>query len=346
MAMLTVTDLPDRFATVPDLEEFMTRPTEALIEDLLNTSGDILILGVGGKMGPTLARLARNAAPSKRIIGAARFTEPLLAARLEEHGVEVISCDLLDDAAVNALPRVQNVIFMAGRKFGASGQLPLTWAMNTGLPGVVARHFRDSRIVAFSTGNVYPLVEIARGGADERTAPAPIGEYAQSCLGRERMFEYYSNLYDTPGRLFRLNYAIDTRYGVLFDIASKVWDGNAIDVTTGHVNVIWQGDANAFALRMLRHATTPTSPINVSGPETLSVRWLAEQFGHRFGRGPVITGTEAPTALLTNSALAGSLLGYPVVPVGKMIEWVADWVARGLPHHGKPTKFEVRSGSF
>jgi nucleoside-diphosphate-sugar epimerase len=346
MNMLTAADLPERFATVPELEEFMTRPSEPLVEDLLATPGDIIILGVAGKMGPTLARLARNAAPGRRVIGVSRFTDGTLPQRLREHGVETISCDLFDERAVSALPRAPNVIFMAGRKFGAAGEPPLTWAMNTYVPTIVARHFRDSRIVAFSTGNIYPLVDVLRQGADETTPPAAIGEYAQSCLGRERMFEHFSEQYATPGRIFRLNYAIDTRYGVLFDIASKVQAGAAVDVTMGHVNVIWQGDANALALRCLRHVTTPTTPINVSGPETLSVRWLAQEFAARFDRPANVTGTEAPTAWLTNTAQANKLFGYPVVPVARMIDWVADWVARGQPSLGKPTKFEVRSGDF
>ncbi len=346
MILLDPSNLPTGFDSVEALDEFLARPTQALIDDLAVVPGDILILGVGGKMGPTLARLARNAAPERRIIGVARFSEPGVREQLLACGIETITCDLLDRDAVAALPRAPNVIFMAGRKFGSSGNQPLTWAMNALVPAMVGEIFREARIVAFSTGNVYPMVEVLRGGAAESTPPAPLGEYAQSCLARERLFEHFSQLHGTPGRLFRLNYAIDLRYGVLFDIAAKVHAGTPVDVTMGHVNVIWQGDANAQALRCLRHCTAPASPINLSGPETLSVRFLAEEFSRRFGRAAAISGTEAPTAWLTNTAAACSLFGYPAVPLARMLDWVADWVQRGGPSLGKPTRFEVRSGVF
>ena len=332
------------FADTETLDAFMAVPSPALLADLARAPGDILILGVAGKMGPTLARLAHNA--GRRVIGVARFTEPSLRASLDAHGIETIAADLLDRAAVEALPRAANVVFMAGMKFGASAQQPLTWAMNTHVPALVAETFRASRIVAFSTGNVYPLLPVIHGGATERTAPAPVGEYAQSCLGRERMFEHFSAVHGTPGRLFRLNYAIDLRYGVLFDIASKVAAGAPVDVTMGHVNVIWQGDANAQALRCLAHCTTPTTPLNCSGPETISVRVIAEELARRLGREAVVTGTEAPTALLTNTARANALFGYPSVALGQMLDWTADWVAKGGTSLGKPTKFEVRGGAF
>jgi nucleoside-diphosphate-sugar epimerase len=262
------------------------------------------------------------------------------------HGIETIAADLLDRAAVDRLPLLANVVFMAGRKFGADGELPLTWAMNVHVPAIVAERFRGSRIVAFSTGCVYPFAAVADGGSTEETPLDPPGEYAISCVGRERMLEYFSRLHGTPGRLFRLNYAIDLRYGVLHDIARKVRDGASIDLAMGYVNVIWQGDACAQALRCLVHCTTPTSPINVSGAQTLSVRRLAEDFGERLGRAPVLVGTEAPTAWLTNTAKAQRLFGAPLVPLSAVMDWVADWVARDRPSLGKPTKFESRDGRY
>lgn len=339
--------LPQRFERIEQLDDFLTRPSDALVEDLKGLEGDIMLLGVGGKMGPTLARLARNAAPEKRIIGVARFSEEGLRERLEGWGIETISADLLDEAQVSALPKVKNVLYMAGRKFGSSDNQALTWAMNVHSPAIVASVFRESRIVAFSTGNIYPLVDVFHQGALETTPPGPRGEYAQSCLGRERMFEYFSGKFGTPGRLFRLNYAIDLRYGVLHDLASRVKAGTPIDLSLmGHVNVIWQGDANAQALRCLLHCTTPTSPINISGPETLSVRWLAEELGSRMDVKPKLVGTESQSAWLTNTAEAAKLFGYPEVPLASMLDWVADWVARDQLSFNKPTKYEVRDGGF
>jgi nucleoside-diphosphate-sugar epimerase len=337
---------PAGFDGPDELDAFMSRPSRALAADLAATEGDIIVLGVGGKMGPTLARLARAAAPEKRVIGVARFSEAGLRVRIEAFGIETITCDLLDRAAVAALPKIRNVIFMAGRKFGAQTDPALTWAMNVHLPAIVAEHFRESRIVAFSTGNVYSLVPVDSQGASEGSPLLPLGEYANSCVGRERMFEHFSRRYGTPGRLFRLNYAIDMRYGVLSDVAIKVRNDDPIDLAMGHVNVIWQGDANSHALRSLRHTTAPTTPLNVSGPEIISVRWLAEQFGDRFGRKPRFIGKESPTALLTDTAQATRLFGRPLVPLAQMIDWVAGWVTADRPNLNKPTHFEVRDGAY
>ena len=339
--------LPARFKDVEALEDFMTAPSPELARDLASVPGDIMLLGVGGKMGPTLARLARRADPARRIIGVARFSEPGLRESLTEAGIETIACDLLDRAAVEKLPSAPNVMFMAGRKFGASGDTPLTWAMNVLVPAYVAESFARARIVAFSTGNVYPFVPVAGQGATEDTpALPPPNDYSYSCLGRERMFQYFSALHGTSGRIFRLNYAIEMRYGVIHDVCRKVRDGAAIDLAMGHVNVIWQGDANEVALRCLAHATTPTSPLNVSGPETVSVRWLAEQCGKLLGKKPVFAGQESAEGWLTNTARMCAEFGYPRVPLARMIEWTADWLARNMPSLGKPTRYEVRDGRF
>jgi len=341
----------DSIRDVDALEENLSRPTPGVIETFRRLDGDVLILGVGGKMGPTLARMVRRASDEagvrRRVIGVARFSNPALPDSLRAHGIETITADLLDRAALAKLPDAPNVVFMAGMKFGATGNEPLTWAMNVHVPAIVAETFARSRIVAFSTGCVYPFVPVASAGATEETpAIPPPGDYANSCVGRERMFAYFSGLHGTPGRLFRLNYAIDMRYGVLHDVARKVRDGDEIDVTMGHVNVIWQGDANAQVLRCLAHCTAPATPINVTGPETISIRWLAHQLAARLGTSAKVVGQEAPTALLSDTAEATALFGAPVVPLARMLDWVADWVKGGGASFGKPTKFEVRDGEF
>jgi len=344
--LLTRQTLPKTIPDIAALDDLLCRPTQALIDDLRKVDGDIMILGVAGKMGPTLAGLAKAALPDRRIIGVARFSDPSMKDWLQARGIETINCDLLDEAAIAKLPQAPNIVFMAGRKFGAEGDLSLTWAMNAHVPALVAQAFPRSRIVAFSTGCVYPFVPVDGKGADESVAPNPPGEYAQSCVGRERMFEYFSRKFSTPGRLFRLNYAIDMRYGVLYDIASKVLQGSPIDVSLGHVNFIWQGDAAAQALRCLAHCEVPTSPINVSGHEILSVRDLAAKLGALLKREPVIVGSEQPTAWLTDTSQATKLFGLPVVDTERLIAWTADWVARSMPNLGKPTKYEVRDGRY
>jgi nucleoside-diphosphate-sugar epimerase len=339
--------LPDRLRDVEHLEEVMTAPSAAVIAALQQLPGDIIVLGVGGKIGPTLARLARRAAPAKRVVGVARFSEKGLRERLTECGIECIAADLLERNEIEALPKLANVVFMAGRKFGSSGEEEQTWAMNALVPALVAEAFAGSRIVAYSTGCVYPYVNVHHGGATEMTpATPPPGAYANSCVAREAMFIYFSRTRGTPGRLIRLNYAIDMRYGVLHDVASRVLTGTPINLATGHVNVIWQGDANAMVLRAFGHCTVPSSPLNVSGPETVSIRWLAEAFGQRLGKPPVFTGVEAPEAWLVNTAQATRLFGYPSVPLGKLVDWTADWVARGMASLGKDTHYDVRDGEF
>jgi len=335
------------FGSAHALEEFMTRPTPELESDLARASGDILILGVGGKMGPTLARMAKRAAPGRRVIGVARFSDKGLRGKLEAQGVECIACDLLERDALERLPRAQNVVFMAGHKFGAAGHAAFTWAMNVGVPTMVAEAFRDSRIVVFSTACVYPYADVTGRGAGEDTPTLPPpGDYATSCVGREKAFEYGSLTHGTPGRLVRLEYAIDMRYGVLHDVGTRVFAGQPVDVTMGHVNVIWQGEANEQALRLLAHCTAPTSPINVSGPEVLSVRSLAAEFGKRFGKQPLVRGAESPTAWLVDTRAAQKLFGAPRVPLSQMIDWQADWIRRGGESLGKPTHFETRDGKY
>lgn len=344
---VAVGSLPENFRDETELEDFMTQPSDLLRVDLGKAPGDLIVLGVGGKMGPTLARLAKRAAPERRVIGVARFSEAGLREKLRAWDIECIEADLLDRASLEKLPKTANVVFMAGRKFGSTGAEYLTWAMNAHVPAMVAEVFAKSRIVAFSTGCVYPYVDVEKGGATEDVAAVPPpGAYANSCVAREAMFEHFSRKYETPGRVVRLNYAIDMRYGVLHDVASKVFAGRAIDLTAGHVNVIWQGDANTMILRLLGHCTTPTTPINISGPETISIRWLAGEFGNIFGKQPQFTGKEAADGWLVNTSAARKLLGEPPVPLERMIRWTADWISRGARSLGKETHYDTRDGSF
>jgi hypothetical protein len=333
------------------LEDLLSEPSEADASAMAEMPGELVILGVAGKMGPSLARRARRACErakvAKRIIGIARFTGGQGVRReLEAAGIETISADLLEPSALAKLPDAPNVLYMAARKFGSTGNEHLTWAMNTLLPALVAERYAASRIVAFSTGNVYPFVTLARGGATEDTPMAPVGEYAQSALGRERIFQFFSERNHTPVMLLRLNYAIDLRYGVLLDIGQKVFERQPIQLAMGHVNVIWQGDANSVALRSFALAQSPPAVLNLTGPETVPVRWIARRFGERFGVEPVFEGTEGDTALISNAARCHKLFGYPSVTVEQMIEWVADWIGMGGSTLAKPTHFETRDGRF
>lgn len=337
---------PGRIADEDELEEVMTRPDPALAADLGAAPGDLIVLGAAGKMGPTLCRMAKRADPARRVIAVARWSEPGLRARMEGWGIECLSADLTDDAALAALPEAPNVVFMAARKFGSTGNEALTWAMNVLLPARVAARYAASRIVFFSTGNVLPMRPVNGPAPDEDAAPAPVGDYAASCLGRERAFQHAAASRGTPCFGIRLNYAIDLRYGVLHDVAAKVWAGTPVPLAMGHANVIWQGDANAWTLRALARADASCPVLNVTGPETVSIRWLARQFGQRMDRVPEFAGEEAPNALLSNAARAFATFGYPTVPLLTMVDWVAEWVSRGGRALGKPTKFEVRDGRF
>jgi hypothetical protein len=337
-------------ASEEQLDDLLSEPSEADARSMAEMQGALLILGVAGKMGPTLARRSRRACErakvSKRITGVARFSDPGVREQLNRAQIETISADLLASGALAALPDAPNVLYMAARKFGSTGAEHLTWAMNTLLPALVAERYAASRIVAFSTGNVYPFVSAGLGGATEDTPPGPVGEYAQSALGRERLFQYFSGRNHTPVMLLRLNYAVELRYGVLLDIGQKVFERRPINLTMGHVNVIWQGDANSVALRSFALAQSPPAVLNLTGPETVSVRWVARRFGERFGVEPIFEDTEAGTALLSNAARCHKLFGYPSVAVEQMIEWVAEWIGKGGTTLAKPTHFEARDGRF
>ena len=338
--------LPDRIMDVEELEELLSRPADDVVEDMARVEGGLLILGGSGKVGPTLARMARRAAPRRQVVAVARFSDPGVRERLESWDVETICCDLFDPAAVDKLPRLPNVIFMAGRKFGTTGQEELTWATNLHLPGMAARTFAGSRIVAFSTLCVYPFADAGGPGWDESAEVGPVGEYANSCVGRERIFQHFSERQNTPGRLIRLNYAIDLRYGVLHDVASKVSRKQPVDVTMPSVNVVWQGDAAAQVLRTLRHCTVPTSPLNVGSPSSTSIEALARAFGERFGIEPKFTGRPSPTAWINDTSQATGLFGPPLISLERMIDWTADWIWRDMPAYSKPTRYEVRDGRF
>ena len=342
--------LPSRIESTDQLDDLLSEPTPGVIETLGQLDGDILVLGVGGKMGPTLARMAARASQQagikRRVIGVARFSNPELPVWLNKHGVETLTSDLLDPRQLAQLPDAANVIVMTALKFGASGRPGDTWAVNCWLPANICQRFTGSRIAGFSTGNVYPLTPITRGGSVEADPLLPVGEYAASCVGRERLYDYFSRQAGTRVSILRLNYACELRYGVLVDLARQIQAGEPIDLSMGAVNVIWQGDANAMTLQSLGHAASPPFAVNVAGPEILSVRRTCEQLGALLGKQPVFAGSEGPDALLSNGQLGHRLFGYPRVPIQQLLEWIADWLSRGGELLGKPTKFQVRDGRF
>jgi len=342
--------LPDRFEDEASLDEFMSTPSPALIEALSQYRGTLAILGVGGKMGHTLGRQAKRAAEASgsdlRIIGVSRFSDAAQRKKVEASGLETVACDLLDPSSVEALPDADLVVFMAGRKFGTSGSEAVTWAMNTIVPANVMYRYRGSPTVVFSTGCVYPFVPVDRGGCRETDPVGPVGEYAESCLGRERVFEYAATTFDTPVCLIRLNYAIDLRYGVLFDIGQAVFEGRPVDASVPAFNAIWQGDATDQILRAFDLCASPAVPLNVTGPEMLFTRAVAEGFGARFGNDVSFSGEPSDRALLSDATEALARFGYPRVPIGRMIDWTADWIEHGGRSLGKPTHFETNDGAF
>jgi nucleoside-diphosphate-sugar epimerase len=341
------TPLPAAFRDEAHLEDFMSIPPRGLVDDFARLEGDISVLGVAGKVGPTLAMMAKRAAPQKRVIGVARFSDPDVKRRLEAAGVETISADLLDRNAVGKLPQTKNVVYMAGKKFGTAGGEPFTWAMNAVVPAYVGERFAETRFVAFSTLCVYPFSPVAGAGATPQdTLPTPLGEYANSCVARERVFQYFSGKTKSPGRLARLNYAIDCRYGVLVDVALNVLNGTPIDIRTGVANCIWQGDAISHILRCLLHGSTPATAINIGTPRTTNIRQAAERFGEIFGKKPTFTGQEQPTAWHNDCSEADKLFGAPAIDLDTMIRWNADWLQRNLPLHHKPTHYDERAGTF
>jgi len=336
-------------ASESELEDRLSQPPPAVVETFRRLPGDVLVLGAGGKMGPSLARMAARAAQAAGsgacIIAVSRFSDAGLRQRLEEWGIETVACDLLEPGALARLPRCPNVVYMPARKFGSSGAEWETWATNAFLPGAVGQAFPSSRMVAFSTGNVYPLWPVAQPPPDEDATLGPVGEYAQSCLGRERVLGYVSRRHGTPMVLLRLNYAVELRYGVLVDLARKVHAGEPIELGMGHVNVIWQGDANAYALQAFALCASPPAVLNVTGP-LVRVADVAARLGELLGRPPLLAGAAAATALLSDPGRCHRRFGPPAVELETMLAWIADWVRRGGSTLGKPTRFEVRDGRF
>ncbi|MFO7975150.1 MAG: NAD-dependent epimerase/dehydratase family protein [Candidatus Hydrogenedentota bacterium] len=336
--------------TEKQLDDCLSEPTPALIDFMGKLEGDLLILGAGGKVGHTLARMAVRAVEAsgvkRKVIGVATFRTKGVRAKLDKLGVETRQADLMKPGAVDNLPDAENVLYLVGRKFGSTGAEWDTWAINVHLTGLCAQRYAKSRIVSFSSGNIYPFLPLGSGGATEETPTEPLGEYAMTTLGRERMFDYVSNHEGTKVLQFRLNYAAELRYGIVHDVATKVWNGAPIDVSMGHVNVVWQGYVCNVALQCFGLAESPARILNIAGPETVSIRWMANRLGNVMGKNPKIIGQESSTALLSNAAPCHKLFGYPQVNVDTMIEWVAYWVARGGASLGKPTHYETRDGKF
>ncbi len=334
------------YTTEQDLENSLSEPGEQTRAVVAALDGDIAVLGAGGKMGPTMSRMLKKAAPKKRVYAVSRFTDKAVKARLDDAGVDTIEADLLDENAYASLPPVENVYYLVGMKFGTASNQPLTWAMNTFVPALAARYYRKARIVALSTGNVYPLVNINSGGAIEHTAPDPVGEYAQSCLGRERILEYFSQTNGTPMTLIRLNYANEPRYGIIVDLTLKILSDQPIDLGMGYANLIYQRDANDYIIRAITSATSPSVVLNVTGPKTVRIRDLAEQIGERIGTKPILVSKEAPSALLSDASLCLRLFGEQLTPLEQMVAMIVDWVASGKKTLNKPTKYEIRNGKF
>lgn len=332
------------------LNELLTKPSSKLIEDMKKIQGDIMVLGAGGKMGPTLCLLAKNAIKeagiNKKVIAVSRFSDPIATKLLEDNEVEIISADLQDLTQLNNLPDVENIIYMAGKKFGTDGNEWMTWGMNSVLPAYVGEKFKKSNIVVFSSGNIYPIVSLSTGGCTEEVNPEPIGEYAMSCMARERTFEYMSNVHGTKVFMYRLNFAVDLRYGVIYDIAEKIMKGIPISITTPVFNCIWQGDANEIAIRGLLHATSPACKMNVTGPEMISVKNTAEKLGKLLNKEPIFIGEEKTDAYISNAAKAMEIFGYPTVALDTLIKWQAEWILSGGRALGKATHFEERKGSY
>lgn len=343
--------ISETVASVETLEEMLSRPTDGLLEMMSRIDGDVMVLGVGGKMGPTLARMAQRASDEtgkrRKVIGVARFSGGNeLEGRLKSWGIQTITCDLLNQTALDKLPDAPNVIYMAGMKFGSTGAEALTWAMNAYLPGMVCNKFRNSRIAAFSTGNIYGLSPVVRGGSREIDVLNPMGDYAMSCMGRERIFEHFSRTLKIPISMIRLNYACELRYGVIYDLAQQVFAGKTINLAMGSFNAIWQADANAMALCSLEHANSPPFLLNVAGPELLSTRRVCEEIAAQMNKPVSFEGTESADAILSNGQLGHEKYGYPRVGVKQIIAWTSDWIMRGGASLGKPTHFETRDGKF